>query len=220
MAAMTSLQSKFQLKVAVLGCESTGKSTVVNALCAAGCSEASWGRTTAGINTFRLFTMPSAKGNVATTSMVIDLNESDGTKRSAPDQTEQSNKRIRTVQSICAKIKENNKDGTITSEGSATFDVPVAELPITMRADNQFVIVEAPGLNKSKAESAQFRLHFEDQWDTLDAVIVVIDAQEKSDHADQEESLQFVFDLWKSKKQIPCFILCNKVRLIETPKIV
>ena len=119
-------------------------------------------------------------------------------------------KRFRSVECTLEAIKKKNQQHHGMGAGISFFDVPVRKLPLTMRDDCQLEIVEAPGLNPSNTGNEESRAYFADNWDTFDAVILVVDAQERVDHADQIENMNFIRSLLE-KKNIPCFVLCNKV---------
>ena len=194
-------------------CQDTGKSTVSNSLCGALCTPAGYGRTTEGINIFRLYTKAQVKDGVAEDRDATDEQPADDgsdRKRPASNMEGLSNaKRYRYAECVHEEIKEKNRRHQGLGGGPTVYDVLVKELPITMRDDCRLVLVEAPGLNTSSEES---RAYFADNWDEFDAVIVVVDAQEKADHRDQIENLVLIRSHLE-KKDIPCFILCNKVRL-------
>lgn len=83
-----------------------------------------------------------------------------------------------------------------------------------MREDTQLVITEAPGLNISNKANKEGRAYFENHWDELDAVVLVMDARQSVDYDDQMENLELIYRLSSTKKAIPCFILCNKVSIL------
>jgi len=210
-AAMTETKNKkFDINIVVLGCESTGKTTVVNALCGGEYSEANYGRTTEGINIFRLSKVPEKE------VMCIDLEEDASSKRSPSANLDETrcNKRSRNIELTFNKIKENNEALRQSRKRGqeSKFDIALNELPITMRNDAQLVITESPGLNVSKDINKDARAYIEDKWASFDAALLVMDARQSVDYDDQMESLSFVHKLCSStKKEIPVFILCNKV---------
>jgi signal recognition particle receptor subunit beta len=210
---MANSVSKFDIKIAVVGCESTGKSTVVNAICAAECTQVNYRRTTEGINIFHLIETPSLESpaSIQDSDQHFDSRDSDSHDRKRPSEDigGSDKKRLKLVETIFKRIKAKNVDNAGSGAGISTFEVPVKELPITMRDDCRLCLVEAPGMNTSDNS----RDYFSDNWDTFDAVVLVMDSQEKVDHRDQIENMEFIHKLLK-KKNIPCFILCNKVSLL------
>lgn len=138
------------------------------------------------------------------------IGESCDRKRPAAQLPGSATKRFRSAECIFREIKDKNRRCAGMGGGINTFDVLVKELPITMRDDCQLVLIEAPGLNSSNHGNEESRSYFSNNWDSLDAAIVVVDAQEKADHKDQIEHLRLIRSFLK-EKEIPCFILCNKV---------
>ncbi|CAB9499211.1 expressed unknown protein [Seminavis robusta] len=209
------MKDKFAINIAVLGCEDTGKSTVVNAICGAPVTEADFGRTTECINVFRL--VQRVTDFVQEEGMGTDgVDEETTHKRPrSPHKEEPQSLHAKRIRSTFKTIKDLNdemkkgKSSDLTKEYEYT--VPVAKLPITMRSDAQLHIIESPGLNVKNADNAPVRAYFEQNWNSLDAVLVIIDAKHSADVAQQEESIRFVHNLLKTVKKIPCYFACNKV---------
>jgi Dynamin family len=190
----------------------TGKSTFVNALVGAAVSETNFGRTTEEINVFRLHSK-----SMEPAEMVVDLDPTSETKKrpfSSKDEELEYIKRFRSAEDTLTKIEHRNeelKKSPSPAKGKVqTFDLLVAKLPISMRENTQLCIIESPGLNLSIPDHKEFRTYFEENWETMDAVVLVIDARVSADSEDQMENAQFVHTLLE-KKKIPVYVLCNKV---------
>lgn len=204
---------KFDINIAVLGCQSTGKSTVVNALCGAEVTEVNFQRTTEGINIYSL-SQPTPSAEVPGGVIDIDDSGEEGKKRrSSPEEDVAYTKRFRLAEETFIKVKQRNVElkNALPGEQTKYYEVPllVAKVPISMRENTQLRIIESPGLNN--ADHVESRQYFEKNWDTLDGCILVVDAKLSADHEDQKQTMTFVRDLCINVKEIPCFIVCNKV---------
>ena len=215
---------KFDIIIGILGCESTGKSTVLNTLCGGEYTEAKYGRTTEGINMFRLVEAVGPS-NLPTKDTIL---RDPGVKRPlvSSGESEPTSKRLRSMATSLSTIKENNevlrqadRRGEVSS-----VNLTVDKLPIKMRDDAHLVIMESPGLNAGRKGNEAARAYVETNWHKLDAAVLVMDARKSVDYDDQMENLVLLHRLCTTKKDIPIFILCNKVwtlfsRVIELVRI-
>ena len=91
------------------------------------------------------------------------------------------------------------------------FDVEVSEpLLKEIRSDTKLVLVDIPGINEAGSKSV-YKDWVDSKWDTFDAVILVMDATKGVNTEEQVQLLELVQANNKSKKDIPVFILGNKV---------
>jgi small GTP-binding protein len=195
----------FEIKVALLGYVSVGKTTVLNALLQDKFSEVSMRRTTAGVNFFRISTQSNGKDSpekvegkasdstdsVGEWSMLADNPK---TAESALEEITADNSELRKTNKIQEKIFDIELDG------------PLCE----MRKDTKLTIVDVPGLNEAGTK-AMYKEYVGDKWETFDCVVVVMDAEKGVNTEEQVELLHFVKDNLKNKKSVPVIVLCNKV---------
>ncbi|CAJ1957801.1 unnamed protein product, partial [Cylindrotheca closterium] len=174
----------FQIKVALIGNVSAGKTTVVNALFRDKFGEVSMKRTTAGINEFAI----SSRNEWA---LVSD----------AP----------RDSHSVLKEITQDNLE-LRTSEEVKTkrFEIELDEALCDMRKDTQLVVVDIPGINEADM-SKKYKNYVESHWNTFDCVVVVMDGRQGVNTEEQVSLLRFVKSNLESKKDVPIVILCNKI---------
>lgn len=197
------MNGKIDINIAVLGCEQTGKSTVVNAVCGVEVTEAGFklertDTSTECINIFRLVDVQGfAEEKKSGKNTIVDIGDEDNIEEAH----------------LTAQCNAGRKASTQSSSVETREHViPVNELPITVRPDAQVCIMEWPGLNdRDTARHRQARTSVQDKWESLDVVLLVIDAQFSADHNEQKENLRFVHNLRKTVKNIPCIVVCNKV---------
>jgi len=114
----------FEIRVAVIGYVSVGKTTVINALFGEEYGEVAMKRTTAVVNSFRLSSVPED-------SMVVDS--------------------VINRLPASATLKETIRNSSVVRE--KTFDIAL-EAPLHhMRADTKLVIVDIPGINEAGTSS-------------------------------------------------------------------
>ena len=176
----------FEIKVAVIGYVSVGKSTVLNALFGRKYSDVAMRRATAAINHFRVST--------------------------PPDYTQEP---IRTADSTLTETMEDNvklRDVSSASNGRVQEKKFVIELddPLCdMRENTSLVFVDVPGINE--ADRSMYKSYIHDNWDGFDCVVVVMDAIQGANTQEQVSLLRFVSDNVREKKDIPVIILGNKI---------
>jgi len=181
----------FELKVALLGNVSAGKSTVLNALLKSRYSEVAMNRTTAGVNYFRLFQKPD-----------------DGT---ADWQNTADNPR--TAESTLQEITKDNRT-KLTSSTSSTvqekfFDVELDHDLISMRPDTRLTLIDIPGLNEAGTD--HYKKFVGERWHTFDCVVLIMDGKDGVNTQDQVFLLNLVKYYVTFVKEVPVIILCNKV---------
>jgi GTPase SAR1 family protein len=209
----------FEIKVALLGYVSVGKTTVLNALLQDEFSEVSMRRTTAGINFFRISTRRSNSKRKKP-----DIYESEGGRknpkvdhRKVSENTEDEEEWSmivddpKTAESTLAEITADNSELRKTNKIqekilNIELDGPLCE----MRKDTKLTIVDVPGLNEAGTK-AVYKQYVVDKWETFDCVVVVMDAEKGVNTEEQVELLHFVRDNLEKKKRVPVIVLCNKV---------
>ena len=194
------INHNFEIKVALLGHVSVGKTTVLNALFQEKFSEVSKRRNTAGINHFRVsiknYISPSKNAKsvnsdaISSTHFVRDIKSSKETL----SQTTNENSKLR-EQNI---IKET------------LFDIQLDHDLIKMREDTQLCMIDIPGINEAHS-SDKYREYVVKLWDSFDCVVVVMDAMQGVNTEEQVKLLQFVKKCMKEIRDQPLIVLCNKV---------
>lgn len=179
----------FEIKVALLGHVSVGKTTILNALFQEKFSEVSMKRTTAGINHFRVSRTKTKNNNhedgITTTPAKATLNEI---------------------------IMDNaNLRNTTNRIEEKFFDIELDQHFIrNLRDDTCMVIVDIPGVNEAGTKK-MYLDYVEKSWDTFDIIIVVMDAQQGVNTDEQVDLLNFVQNNLDFRKDMPVIVLCNKV---------
>jgi GTPase SAR1 family protein len=185
----------FEIKVAVMGPVSAGKSTLINAMLVGKYSEVSIQRTTASVNFFRLSPPPlspplASEPSQASWPMVPDKSDAE--------------------EDILKEISTDNKALRGLDEvGEKTFEVEGVHLCDT-REDTKVVIVDIPGINEADS-SSKYRDYVTNHWDQFDCVILVMDARHGVNTEEQIGLLELVKTNLKDKKDLPVIILFNKV---------
>jgi len=216
------LQS-FEIKVAMLGYVSVGKSTVINALFQDKYSEVSMRRTTAGINFFRV-SAPCKKQEEK-----IKGGESDPPKRQQKNYKGKSSFASKTDLECDSSFSDDELEkvqdamethATIAKDNSVlrkeniiqekTFDIELDKNIVEMRDDTKLVLVDIPGINEAGSSNIYLE-YVAKHWETFDCVIVVMDAVQGVNTEEQIKLLEFVNTSVESRKNIPVIVLCNKV---------
>ena len=196
----------FEIRVAILGHVSVGKTTVLNALLGDKFSEVSKKRTTAGINHFKIVStikglIPEEKADEVANHKKRKFQEIDQTKDKRMSAAE-------ILTNISAENVELRKKNNIIQE--CTIDVEVPEELFPMHPNTNLIITDVPGVNEA-GSSAMYLNYVTQIWDGLDCVVIVMDANQGVNTEDQVNLLEFVKGNMKKAKMIPTFILCNKV---------
>ena len=175
----------FEIKVALLGYVSAGKTTVLNALLQGKFSEVSMRRTTAGVNFFRVY--------APTKSSTLE-----------PDN-------LRTAEHTLHEITNDNARLRQAKEiQESTFDIAIDEPLCEMHKDTKLVLVDIPGLNEAGSKD-MYRDYVNSKWDTFDCVIVVMDVVQGVNTEEQVQLLELVKKNLMNNKNLPVIVLCNKV---------
>ena len=196
----------FEIKIALLGNVSAGKTTVLNALFCDKFSEVSMKRTTAGINFFRVHVAEETSSSETTTT----TNPSDASASSESLESFSAPTTTRTAKSILKEISQDNVKLRMGEEiQEKIFDIEIKQELVTMRKDTKLVFVDIPGINEANVVN-KYKDYVTENWETFDCVMVVMDARLGVNTEDQVFLLSFVKEQLK-KKDIPIIVLCNKV---------
>lgn len=198
----------FEIKVALLGYVSVGKTTVLNALLQDKFSEVSMCRTTAGVNFFRVV------NDISKAEEGSGVNgTAEAPKATAPEMvwSPHADEPVHTAASTLAEITQDNRVlREVKMVLEKTFNVELNEPLCEMRKDTSLVFVDIPGLNE--AGSKKMYLNYVSQkWDTFDCVVIVMDAGKGVNTEEQVSLLEFVHRKLASDKSVPVIVLCNKV---------
>jgi GTPase SAR1 family protein len=213
----------FEIKVALLGHVSAGKSTVLNALLRDKFSEVSMRRTTAGVNFFRLHTKVPKETNEADEKDQQGSGDSkekgddaaDREKGDAPSSDEGSwgtePDFLHGAHHTLQKITHDNSVLRQTYQiQESTFDVELDEPLCPMRSDTKLVLIDIPGLNEADSKDI-YQMYVDDKWDTFDCVIAVMDVMQGVNTEEQVQLLRMIKQNLATKKEVPVIVLCNKV---------
>ena len=211
--------ASFEIKVALLGNVSAGKSTVLNALLKGKYSEVAMKRTTAGVNYFKLFKKPleqtgEPKDDSVDGSESPGGNITDSVATSPPESWQNLAENPRTAESTLQEIVEDNRTKISSSSFSVQekyFEVELDHDIVDMRSDTRLVLVDVPGLNEAGAAFEHYKAYVRDQWCNFDCVVLVMDGKQGVNTQDQVFLLRLVKDLLETKKKLPVIVLCNKV---------
>ena len=179
----------FEIKIALLGYVSVGKTTVLNAILRERFSEVSMRRTTAGVSQFRL---NHKNGNEESWTMEPDDPPRDA--KSTLKEISEDNQTLRELDTVAEKI----------------FDIQLDEPLCEMRPDTKLTLVDIPGINEAGA-SSKYKDFVMANWYTFDCIVVVMDARQGVNSKEQLELLRMVEKNRQNIKDIPVIILCNKV---------
>jgi predicted GTPase len=217
----------FEIKVALLGYVSAGKSTVLNALLQDTFSEVAMRRTTVGVNYFRVH----VKGNAGDTLRVKDQIAEEAavpSNETAADNSESRNthtlvdddagslpnKKQKVFHAAADTLREITIQNAMLRQTleirETTYDVQVDEPLCDMRSDTRLVLIDVPGLNEAGSKDL-YRDYVNAKWDTFDCVIAVMDVHQGVNTEEPIQLLELIQANLQQKRRIPVVVLCNKV---------
>jgi GTP-binding protein EngB required for normal cell division len=190
---------KFEIRVALLGYVSVGKTTVLNAIFRDKFSEVAMKRTTAGINFFRVINADAE----------LSAGQTSPTLRSAMKSATKAKKAAETLREIQAMNRKLRLFGTIEEKW---FDIELddGEPLCEMRDDTSLVLVDIPGINEAETNNI-YSKYVDEHWSEFDCVVVVMDARQGVNTDQQVNLLKLVQRNLGTKKRMPTIILFNKV---------
>jgi GTPase SAR1 family protein len=188
----------FEIRVALLGYVSAGKSTVLNALLQGKYSQTGMHRTTAGVNCFPLYNKEAKSAK--SSSPATDERE----WSPVPDTVHTSE------QALLQISEDNEKLRSIGTVQESTFSIELAEPICEMRSDTTLVLVDIPGLNEAGSKD-MYLDYVNTKWDTFDCAVVVMDVFQGVNTKEQVKLLEVVTKNVNELKEIPVIVLCNKV---------
>jgi signal recognition particle receptor subunit beta len=174
--------------VALIGYNSVGKTTALNAILKDNYSYISETKSTVGINYFR----------------VIDKKLSSESER----------KGARTADSICCEIVKDNKAHCLLPLGprkkvpkKKVFDTVATEPAFAAMDDTPLFFVDIPGIDLSNKD-CPYRSHVDENFHTFDAIILVLDSN--TDPKKQKRMLRYIRRNRSRIKTVPLIILANE----------
>jgi GTPase SAR1 family protein len=194
----------FEIKVAVMGYVSVGKTTVLNALFRDKYGEVAMRRTTAGVDNFRI------------SKVQTESDDDDNGKDTGSSSTEKQtwSMVVDHPRTATSTLKEITADNLTLRESNKveekTFDIELKEDLCEMRPDTKLVLVDIPGINEAGA-SNKYKDFVSDKWHTFDCVVVVMDGRHGVNTEEQINLLKLVEEKRCSIKNVPVIILCNKI---------
>ena len=231
----------FDIKVAILGPVSSGKTTVLNALLGNdyGLVETSrvapssgdvipdLDRTTTEVTYYRLC---SSSGGVEHSNKSLHSNESLDDSGYYP--ASNVNSHYISIQEDQRQLEEQRYHNQALLEATTReyqpgnvreqhVDVSVDQNLFAMRDDTQLVLVDIPGIDCNSTENSDIECPYanyvQNHWDTFDCLLVVLDVT--APPADQEKLLQFVQrNLDQHSTRLPVVCLWNKLDDPYDPK--
>ena len=196
----TDVMEGFEIRVALIGYVSVGKTMILNALLKDTYSEVSMQRATAGVNHFRIH----AKKPTTTTESKQEEDEED-------DSTSSASTVMVTADTI---LKETMADNQVLRNSDVLqqkmFDIEVDEPLCEMRNDTKLVLIDVPGINEAGV-SEKYRNYVSSHWHTFDCVIVVLDGRQGVNTEEQVELLKLAKTQCHEVKEIPLIVLLNKI---------
>ena len=187
------LASDLEIRVAIIGNVSVGKTTVLNALLKDKFSEVSMKRTTAGINLFRISTKQQEN---------IDKKGSGGANHGGD------------VRSANYTLEQITQDNSVLRQSTElqeqTFEIALDEPLVEMRNDTKLVLIDVPGINEA-GTSHKYKDYLIKNWHSFHCVVVVVDGLQGVNTEEQVQVLEFAKVQRQVSKWLPLIILLNKI---------
>jgi small GTP-binding protein len=191
----------FEIRVAVIGYVSVGKTTLINALFGKEYGEVAMKRTTAVVNSFRISMSTGNEGEPHDDSVVSEREN---------EESEVISKKL----SASVTLEETKADNAAFRSSDIvqepTFDIALPDPLHKMRPDTTLSIVDIPGINEAGA-SAKYKDYVDKNWHTFDVVVLVMDARQGVNTDEQLDLLELAKNNLETSKSLPLIVLCNKV---------
>jgi GTPase SAR1 family protein len=183
----------FDIKVALMGYVSAGKTTVLNTLLRDKFGEVAMRRATASVNYYCVV----ATNNSASSSPAQGDWSPAQTATEILQQTVLNNQRLRNAE--------------VDDVEEAWFDVELEHaLCDNMRDDTRLVVVDIPGINEAGSKS-KYKDYIANKWHTFDCVMVVMDGRQGANTDEQVELLRLAKSHCDSIRSVPVIVLGNKI---------
>lgn len=196
-----------EIRVALIGYVSVGKTTVLNALFGNKYGEVSMQRTTALVNHFRVSTKDQDVGEEPTQSSPP---ENEQGREASDDSWPMGVESTMSADSVFAESVADN--AALRNNGSVqtkTFDIVIDEVLHPMRPDTKLVIVDIPGINEAGTDD-KYRHYVTKHWHTYDVAAVVMDGTQGVNTKEQMNLLLMIQSLQNEEKKIPTLFISNK----------
>eukprot|EP00977_Amphora_coffeiformis_P017392 scaffold5627_cov158-Amphora_coffeaeformis.AAC.3 len=222
----------YEIRVALIGYVSVGKTTVLNALFGAKYGEVNMNRTTALVNNFRICPRPHAeRDDKEAKSKGDDKEEKEGsvggmdkdkgastttgtnaTKRTmawatAADDPVSPAAALKSTTAENAKHRHKNTKKVAEKDYDVVLDEPLHR---PLRDDTRLVIVDVPGINEA-GTSSKYKDWVDDNWHTFDVVVVVLDGRQGVNTEEQTDLLARAKRNAETIKDVPLVFLLNKI---------
>uniref|UniRef100_A0A7S3L1Q9 Dynamin N-terminal domain-containing protein n=1 Tax=Amphora coffeiformis TaxID=265554 RepID=A0A7S3L1Q9_9STRA len=194
----------FEIRVALIGYVSVGKTTVLNALFAAKYGQVAMKRTTAVVNNFRV-SSPDQGGVTAAAGNRKDDKEREAVKWATTVDTPRS-----ASSTLEETIRDNEAHRNSETIVEKTYDIVLNEPLHDMRRDTKLVIVDIPGINEA-GTSSKYKDYVNEHWHTFDVAVVVVDGRQGVNTEEQLDLIKLIQENTKTRKDIPSILLLNKI---------
>lgn len=141
----------FEIRVALIGYVSVGKTTILNALFGAKYGEVAMKRTTAVVNNFRI------------NSSISQVAEEESPPSEAVQWATTADNPRTASTTLQETIADNALHRNSHEVSEKTYDIVLPETFHEMRQNTKLVIVDIPGINEAGA-SSKYRDYVNDQW--------------------------------------------------------
>eukprot|EP00977_Amphora_coffeiformis_P019017 scaffold6856_cov156-Amphora_coffeaeformis.AAC.10 len=194
----------FEIRVALIGYVSVGKTTVLNALFAAKYGQVAMKRTTAVVNNFRV-SSPDQGGVTAAAGNRKDDKEREAVKWATTVDTPRS-----ASSTLEETIRDNEAHRNSETIVEKTYDIVLNEPLHDMRRDTKLVIVDIPGINEA-GTSSKYKDYVNEHWHSFDVAVVVVDGRQGVNTEEQLDLIKLIQENTKTRKDIPSILLLNKI---------
>eukprot|EP00977_Amphora_coffeiformis_P027578 scaffold34621_cov166-Amphora_coffeaeformis.AAC.21 len=211
----------FEIRVALIGYVSVGKTTVLNALFGGKYGEVAMKRTTAVVNNFRIATTEQ----LAEARRPMNPDDDDDKDYEMSKKKERATAWATTVdepktaartfaETIADNVAHRNSDTVIVK----THDVVLDEELHKMRKDTKLVVVDIPGINEA-GTSSKYKDYVNENWHTFDVAVVVMDGRQGVNTEEQiddpyDEDQQVLVDEFRASTE-SIFKVTNRSKALD-----